>query len=262
VRRAATVLVIALVAASCSPPPATRSDRAAPGPPRVRIDVVEQHARQFDAELGARPAGSQQEEAAAAYLFAHLARAGYAARLEAVPVANTVNSTDVIAIPPSGGPADVVVAVPYDTSPHLPPGGTSLGLFLELARALRVREPAHSVGFAALGAERTTVSGGHLGARRLARLLVDAGERPLVLTLELVGELDGFGVLGRAGGLPSAARRLGVPVRTPAPGRALERDVAGRARVFRAARFGHASVGGSAREVGAVLLDYLAADAA
>lgn len=160
---------------------------AAGGPPEVRAEVVERHAAQFDRDLESRPAGSQQELSAATYILGHLQRAGYGARLEAVPVENLVSSTDVLAVPPGGAVPATVVAVAYDTAAGTRGFGADIGLFLELARALKVADPEHDVLFAALGAENTALGGGNLGSRRLLGLLDEQGADPLVLTIEGVG---------------------------------------------------------------------------
>lgn len=160
---------------------------AAGGPPEVRPEVVERHAAQFDRDLEARPAGSQQELSAATYILGHLQRAGYGARLEAVPVENLVNSTDVLAVPTSGANPATVVTVAYDTAAGTPHSGADIGLFLELARALKVADPDHDVLFAALGAENTALGVGNLGSRRLLELLDEQGADPLVLTIGGVG---------------------------------------------------------------------------
>lgn len=160
---------------------------AAGGPPKVRAEVVERHATQFDRELESRPAGSQQELSAATYILGHLQRAGYGARLEAVPVENLVNSTDVLAVPPGGGTPATVVTVAYDTAAGMRDFGADIGLFLELARALKVADAKHDVLFTALGAENTPLGGGNLGSRRLIGLLGEQGADLLVLTIEGVG---------------------------------------------------------------------------
>jgi hypothetical protein len=214
-------LAAALLASACSPSAPGGAPGPRPeGPPHVRAEVVARHARQFDDELARRPAGSQQEEAAAVYILGHLQRAGYSVRLEAVPVADTVTSTDVIALPPDGGEPDAVVAVPYDTGEGAAANGDSLGLFLELARALAVAEREHAVELVALGAEHSAVGGSHLGSRRLVRLLVDAGHRPVVLTIDAVegGARAGFGAFGSAGSdVAAVAERLGVPALSADP---------------------------------------------
>jgi Zn-dependent M28 family amino/carboxypeptidase len=230
------------------------------GPARVRPAVVSQHATQFEEELPERAAGTQQEEAAASYILGHLQQAGYVARLEAVPLANTVNSTDVITVAPGGKGPSTVVAVPYDTGANATGDGQGIGVFLELARALKAARPTHSVEFAALGAERTMVEGGHLGSRRLARLLVDAELDPVVITIEKVGgALEGrFGAFGAdAAQLLSVARDLDIAAAATAQGAGARSDMTGRAAVFRAAGLDHVAVMGGVAEVGRVLLEVL-----
>ena len=191
IRRAAYALgLVALGALSaCVGGGTARAPEIAPGgPPQVRTGVVARHAAEFDrGELRARPAGSQQELSAATYILGHLQRAGYAARLEGVPVEDLVRSTDVLALPPGGGTPATVVTVAYDTSEATGATGADVGLFLELARALVVADPRHDVLFAALGAENTRIGGGHLGSRRLIDWLEEQGADPLVVAIEGVG---------------------------------------------------------------------------
>jgi hypothetical protein len=230
---------------------------AAEGPAEVRAEVVEDHADQFDEDLVDRPAGSQQEFAAASYLTGHLQRAGYRVRLDSVPFRDTVRSTNVIALPPGGDEPTAVVVVPYDSTPSAPELGPDLGLFLELARALRVAKPDHSVQFVALGAELTAEGGGNLGSRALAGELADIEGPPPVVSLMIVPG-GGFRAPGPAGDalneiamdldLPHA-RPLSVPI-APAHLRATE--------IFEEAGIPHAIAAGGIEEIARVLLDYLA----
>ena len=167
------------------------------GPPTMQADVVERHAKQFDEELAPRPAGSQEEFAAATYITAHLQQAGYSVRLDAVPVADTVRSTNVIALPHR--PPRYAVVVAYDT--ELMAGlGTGLGVFLELARALEVAAPDHEVAFVALGAEQTVREGSDrrlgLGSRRFVQYLSDEELSPIVIVFQKVGPGRTISVFG------------------------------------------------------------------
>jgi hypothetical protein len=154
-----------LLLCSCTDGGSARPSVEPTGPPTVRPEVAERHAREFRTDLSDREPGSQGEEAASVYLLGHLQQAGYTVLLDPVPVANLVRSTNVVALPPSGADPTVVVVVPYDDSGD--PG--AIGSFLELARALRVAAPEHSVEFVALGAE----SAGRRGSRRLIESLDD-----------------------------------------------------------------------------------------
>lgn len=157
------------------------------GPPDIQFDLVRQHAEQFDVDMPDRPPGSQHETAAASYILGHLQLAGYAARLDRVPVADTLNSTNVFAYPPSGADPVFVVALPYDTPASTSDAGSTyraqigkhMGLFLELARALSVSDPDHRVAFAALGAETDDSR----GTRRLAQFMLDEEVDASVLLL-------------------------------------------------------------------------------
>ena len=160
----------------------------------MEVAAVERHATQFDRDLASRPAGSQQEFAAASYLTAHFQKAGYLVELDAVPVEDLVRSSNVVALPPSREEPAIVVAAGYDTTPGSRPAGATLGTLLEVARALRVAVPEHSVQFVALGAEHTGLGGGRLGSRRLARVLQDAELDPEIVQLVAIadGEKDAF----------------------------------------------------------------------
>lgn len=150
------------------------------GPPSISYDLVRQHAEQFDVDVPDRPPGSQHELAAASYILGHLQLAGFSPRLDRVPVADTINSTNVFAYPPNGSEPEFLVAITYDTpASGRVQQGRELGLFLELARAVTVADPDHSVAFAALGAENAD----RRGTRRLAQFLLDEGIAPSILLI-------------------------------------------------------------------------------
>lgn len=176
-------IVVALSLGACTGAGSATPVSSASGRPEVDKRAIAEHAAQFDEKLPSRPPGSQQEFAAAAYILAHLQQAGYVARLDSVPFDNDVNSTNVVALPPSGGAPTVAVVVPYGTGPGFPSNGAAIGLFLELARALNVAFPRHSIEFVALGAEHTSLHEGALGSRRLAKVLLDEHQEPLVVYL-------------------------------------------------------------------------------
>lgn len=193
IRTLTCLLVVALACGACvgggSGVPVVQPS----GAPTVDSAAIAEHATQFDEKLPERLPGSQQEFAAAAYILAHFQRAGYVARLDSVPYKNDVNSTNVVALPPSGGTPSAAVVAPYGTGPGHPSNGAAVGLLLELARALNVAFPHHSVEFVALGAEYTSLHEGALGSRRLAKVLLEAHEHPLVIVLDTVpgaGELQ------------------------------------------------------------------------
>ncbi|MGH2808051.1 MAG: hypothetical protein ACRDKT_12345 [Actinomycetota bacterium] len=172
-------LLLGLVACSSSGEGQPLSEPT--GPPSIEPAAVARHAEQFDDDLPQRPAGSQHEFAAASYITAHLQSAGYLVELDAVPVEDLVRSSNVVALPPSGPPPQIVVALGYDTTPKTERIGRAIGTFLELARALRVAVPEHPVQFVALGAEHTALDGGSLGSRRLIRLLQEAEAEPEIV---------------------------------------------------------------------------------
>jgi hypothetical protein len=252
-RRTPLLLLLALCAGCTTLPEGQRSTKPASGPPEVRQATVEEHARQFDEEEPVRPAGSQQEFAASAYIVAHLTDAGYVSRLDAVPVEDLVRSTNVVALPPSGEDPDVLVVVGYDSTETSPPAGLAIGVWLEVARALRAIEPQHSVQFVALGAEHAEVEGGDLGSRRLVRQLLDDGDSPHVVVVEDVEEGDERLVAGgdALDELRQEARSLDVGADQAFP----RKDVG---RAFLTADFDTTVIGGGAGAVGPVLLAYLA----
>lgn len=234
------LLCLVLVAAACSSEEVAPVDVKPSGPPDVVVEDVGRHAEQFDRDIPRRPAGSQQEFAAAAYLLGHLQRWGYVVQLDYVPVEDLVRSTNVVAEPPAGAPT-VVVVIPYDGRN----GGEGLGVFIEVARALRVRVSDHHAQFVALGAERATVSGGLLGSRRLARRLLDDELQPTIVELAVVETGEPYVVSGDA-----AAEFLRAS--TGAGEQASGTDV-----VWERAGFRHAVVSGDPAQVGAALLDFL-----
>jgi hypothetical protein len=222
----------------------------------VQQSVVDEHAAQFDDALADRPAGSQREFAAATYILGHLQRAGYVPLLDPVPVKDLIRSTNVVAAPPSAERPEVVVTVAYDTGPGAEPTGTSIGVWLELARALYARDRDHPVEFVALGAEHTRVNEGNLGSRRLVEFLREEDLSPLIVSL---GDVSADGAEVTVGGdaasdLLVVADRLGVP--TGAAGSLGPTDV-----VFRRAGLHDISIDGGAGDVGRVLLEFLAGGA-
>ncbi len=246
--RTLVVLSFVVCIAGCDGDGAPRPLSSPSGPPAIEADAVARHARQFEDDLPQRPAGSQQEFAAATYITAHLQQAGYVVELDPVPVEDLVRSSNVMALPPGGGRAEIVVTVGYDTGPRDLATSSSIGVFLELARALRVARPEHSVQFVALGAENSTIKGGALGSRRLVRVLQEDGLEPEIIQLLEVGEQPG--VKGYGAAAVELDRIAGVEARTlelltidPDP--------------FQAAEFPRTLVIGSMPAVGEVLLEYL-----
>lgn len=229
----------AVAAAACGPGPAP-APPVPSGPPEVVAASVARHAAELDDDIGPRPAGSQREQAAAVYITGHLQQAGYVVRLDPVPVGDLVRSTNVEALAPGGGPPDAVVVAAYDAPEQDARGGAAVGLLLELARALRVAAPGADVQFVALGAEHGREP--RLGARRLARALLDAGAEPIVVELGDIA-LDG----------PAAALGAGAGRIAPGGPRADPPDVD----VFTAAGFDRVVVAGGAGEAGTALLEYL-----
>ena len=243
IKAAVACLAVTTLAGACggdrpAPPPT-----AAAGPPNVRLDVVRDHATQFTEDIPERRAGSQEELAAATYITGHLQQAGYIVLLDAVPVKNLVRSTNVVANPPSGD-LEVVVAVPYGSSPAFPDIPEAVGEFLELARALRVRVPEHSVEFVALGAEFADLAGGRLGSRRLAQLLLDEDVDPVVVVLDGVSEEAPLSIRGTAADEIAPA---GIGAHDMSP----DETIWGRAGLD------FAFVNGSPEELGPLLLEYL-----
>lgn len=228
----------------------------AEGPPEVRLDVVDEHARQFDDDLADRRAGSQQEFAAATYITAHLQESGYRVALRSVPFEDLVRSTNVVALPPGGGEPSAVVTVAYDTTESSPPLGRDIGLFLELARALKVAEPDHGVQFVALGAELTGSGGGNLGSRALAGELSELETKPPIVALMEVSE-GGFRAPGPGGDdLNEIALSMDIPHARPLSEAILPMHLRSTT-IFVEAGFEHAVAAGGVDEIGRVLLEYL-----
>lgn len=247
-----------VVAGACTGGAEDRPPPGAPeGPTGVRLDVIEEHAAQFDEDLPERLAGSQQEFAAATYITGHLQRAGYEVRLASVPYKDLVRSTNVVALPPGGEPIEAVVTVLYDTVPSMEPHGRDIGLFLELARALRVEEPEHHVQFVALGAEVTGESGGALGSKTLAAELAELDEKPPVIGLLEVSS-GGFRAPGPGGDdLNRIALEMDIPLARPLSEPLLPAYLRS-TQIFIGADVPHSVAAGGIEEVGRVVLEYLA----
>jgi hypothetical protein len=243
-----TIALTCLISLSACDSNSTDAELAKPsGPPTVDLDAVATHAEQFDSEIPVRTAGSQQEEIATSYLLAHMQQAGYLVRLDGVPVKDLVRSTNVVAPPPSGAEPDVAVIVSYDTGPEGGGDAAALGLWLELARALNVKDPDHKVEFVALGADHAPVEGAPLGQRRLARFLADEELEPSIVHIFATGNtgMSGYGpdIEGILAAGPPAARPSGAPPAGADP--------------LTDAGLDHTFVSGTADQVGPALLRYL-----
>jgi hypothetical protein len=226
----------------------------ATGPPEVRPAAVFALGAQLDRRFDPRPAGSQRELLTASYLVAHMAKVGYTVRLDSVPVANDVASANVQALPPGlGDHPSVVVTAAYDTPRSGSRTGATLGLWLELGRALLVAG-VHDDELVALGADHAGVGEGQLGSRRLAKVLLDDGADPLIVTIGDIGRAPFFSARGyRAETLERIARRSGIEVRPGViPGPSPRHPD-----VMAEAGFHHVTVAGGAAQVGRVLLDLL-----
>lgn len=245
--------LVALIASACTREVTPFETPEVSGPSIVRMDVARDHAEQFDRDVPQRPGGSQEEQAAASYLTGTLQQNGYFVRLDAVPVADVVRSTNIIA-QPSGAPVpEVVVTLPYDTDEQHQSEGLALGVFLELSRALNVVEPKHAVHFVALGAEYSDEGGGSLGSRRLARFMLDEGWDPLVIQLIDIREGESPAVAGdRADDLVETMTAMTGPFVEFDRG-----DIEMSPDVFRSAGFDRMLVTGDPEKLAEVLLDYL-----
>jgi hypothetical protein len=251
------LVALGLVMSACSSSnPVDGETVKASGPPDVQLDVVAEHSRQFDDEVPTRLAGSQEEFVAAGYISGHLQQAGYRVRLDDVPIGDLVSSTNVVALPPGEGAVEYAVIVPYGTGPGVPPQGTDLGLFLELARAMAVRDPDHHVEFVALGGEFAEGSGGNLGSRRYLKILEENDEHPFAITPAVVAG-GGFASLGASGDeLNRIAERLGLPEARPLND-PLYPSYLRVTEMYSGAHIQHAIATGGAEEVGRVLLELM-----
>lgn len=219
----------------------------APGPPTAEVDVINRHAAEFADEVPRRPAGSQQEQIAATYILGHLQQAGYPARLDGVPVGDLVRSTNVIAVPRGGAEPRYLVAVAYDTPEDESVSAVSIGVFLEVARALSVVGGDRPVEFVALGAEFAEPSEGHLGSRAMARLLTGDGFEPQIIYLS--PELSGDALSAQGPLSEDLQAGAGVTGDTQA---------AGAAEVFEEAGFEVTVVDGAPEVVARRLVEFLA----
>jgi hypothetical protein len=211
------------------------------------VDVIDRHAAEFADEVPRRPAGSQQEQIAATYILGHLQQAGYPARLDGVPVGDLVRSTNVIAVPRGGAEPRYLVAVAYDTPEDESMSAVSIGVFLEVARALSVVGGDRPVEFVALGAEFAEPSEGHLGSRAMARLLTGDGFEPQIIYLSPELSRDALSAQGPL----SEDLQAGAGVTG-------DTQAAGAAEVFEEAGFEVTVVDGAPEVVARRLVEFLA----
>jgi hypothetical protein len=212
----------------------------------IRAAAVIDHARVLASEIGPRPYDTEPARRAAEYVEQQLA--GLA--VERLPVGH-------VELPPIDvgpfrwmGPRTIEVGDPnllvrfagttpgpallymahVDTVPGSPgaaDNAASVGILIELARALRVRPPARPVLIAFTAAEE----GGLAGARALAaQLAVDGPSVGLAVSLDMVGSarttLNGLGpLIGRRWLIWIAARvaESGADVEAPVPHRVVSR---------------------------------------
>ena len=164
-----------------------------------------------------------------------------------------VESTNLLGFPPSGKDPTTIVTVAFDSRPDDDPWGQSIGLFLELARALYASDPDHRVQFVALGAERTT---DHKGSRRLAQQLREAQTDPFLVTVAAVSPEAPLSFVGDgAAEIAGTADDMGLESAEADFGSLADVDVFGRA------GFDHLLVTGPPDEVGPVLLEWLRSQA-
>lgn len=251
--RTSLAIAALVLLGACANEAAPGVDVDVPGPASVQVGVIEDHAASFEAEVPEREAGSQQEQVAASYITGTLQQNGYIARLESVPVGDLVRSTNVIGVPGGSEEPTAVVVVPYGTGSGGAVDPVTVGLFLELARALNVETPGHNVYFVALGAEFADEEGGNLGSRRLVRFMLDEGWDPLVIQLLDVAKGEPIFVSGAgADDLIEMMTASTGPFTDYEEGElTIEPDV------FQAGGFERMLISGDPEKVGEALIDYL-----
>ena len=246
----ALLAVVSIVVLGCSASPSSEVARPdAPGPPDPQPEVIERHATQFTDELPRRPPGSNEEQVAASYILGFLQQAGYPGRLDGVPVADLVRSTNVIGTPPEGADPEYLFAVPYGTPPNQALDARSLGVFLEIARALSVRELDHPVEFVALGAEFAEQEKGTLGSVAMASLLQEESFEPQIIYLSPVLSGDAFYAQGPLASEFEPDVAAGEP--------SLDQVALAAAEVYRNEGFDVTIVDGDAADVADTLIEFL-----
>lgn len=155
-----------------------------------------EHVRILAEGIGPRPAGSEAERRAAEYIAGELRSYGYSVRIEefGLPVpewmreaGSSVETTslNVVAVRPGKSPSAFVVGAHMDSvsqSPGASDNASGVAVMLEAARVLAKTETAHTVIFAAFGAEEI----GLLGSEHFAES--DAAKAVLaMISLDMVG---------------------------------------------------------------------------
>lgn len=114
------------------------------------------HVRALADGVGNRPAGSEAEREAAAYIADQLVSWGYTPRFEEFPLPNGLTSLNVVAERPGTSDARFVLGGHFDTkspSPGANDNGTGVGVVLEIARLLSESDPVATIEFAFFGSE-------------------------------------------------------------------------------------------------------------
>lgn len=165
---------------------------------------------------GPRPAGSESEAAAAAYLAGVLAGIGLTPQVTAVALPTGDESANVM-VTIGKGPRRVLLGAHYDTvavSPGADDNGSGTVVLLELARRLAERSPDElTVTIVFFGAEEVITGRSkndhHYGSRALADELAAAGALPdEMISVDMVGYGDDMLAAVYRGGATSAADRL------------------------------------------------------
>lgn len=238
-RPAGSLCALLLVAAACA------ADESPP-PGEISSDAVLAHARALAIEIGPRPSDTDASARAAAYIESQLGGLAVerlpVGRIELPPVdvgpfrwleGRVVEVADenlLVGFPGTAGGPAILFMAHYDTVPESPgaaDNAASVGVLLELARALAGRPPARPVLIAFTAAEEK----GLAGARALApRLLTGAPPVGLAVSLDLVGAaptaLNGLSdLIGRRwlGWLAARMEESGADLEVPIPHRVMSR---------------------------------------
>lgn len=144
-------------------------------------------------EIGIRHEGSEEEQAAAAYVRAQLMSCGYTVTSSPVMLPDGRTSANILAELPGQTPRVLLIGAHLDSygpSPGANDNASGVAVMLEIARVLSKAKPRYTLLFAGFGAEEHLRRGDrfhHFGSRALAKDAALRSRLAGMISLDMVG---------------------------------------------------------------------------